>query len=93
MKKWFILVLLVMSFFGCKHRQQQIDRLSVVRDSLSQVSYEKDSAIMEFLSGFNEIQSNLDSIKAIEKLVTVSSSQAGELKAARRSRFLRTLLF
>jgi len=88
MKKFFVLVLLMTVFFGCKHRQQQIDRLSVVRDSLTQVTYEKDSAIMEFLSGYNEIQSNLDSIKAIEKLVTVSSSQSGELKASQKRQIM-----
>jgi myosin heavy subunit len=88
MKKWFILLLLVTSLFGCKQKQHQIDRLSVVRDSLTQVAYEKDSAIMEFLTGFNEIQANLDSIKTVEKLVTVSSSQAGELKSSQKKQIL-----
>jgi chromosome segregation ATPase len=88
MKKWFILLFLVTALFGCQHRQQQIDRLSVVRDSLSQVAYEKDSAIMEFLTGFNEIQANLDSIKTVQKLVTVSSSQAGELKSSQKKQIL-----
>ncbi len=88
MKKWFVLLIAVALFFGCKHRQQQIDRLSVVRDSLSQVAYEKDSAIMEFLTGFNEIQANLDSIKQVEKLVTVSTSQHGELKSSQKQQIL-----
>jgi predicted nuclease with TOPRIM domain len=88
MKKWFILIMLVTVIFGCKHRQQQIDRLSVVRDSLNQVASEKDSAIMEFLTGYNQIQANLDSIKTVEKLVTVSSGQRGELKSSQKRQIM-----
>lgn len=88
MKKWFIFIMLITVLFGCKHRQQQIDRLSVVRDSLSQVASEKDSAIMEFLAGYNQIQANLDSIKTVQKLVTVSSGQAGELKSSQKKQIL-----
>jgi len=88
MKKGLILLILITALFGCQHRQQQIERLTVVRDSLTQVAYEKDSAIMEFLTGFNEIQSNLDSIKTVEKLVTVSSAQSGELKSSQKKQIL-----
>jgi len=88
MKKWFFPFILITALFGCQHRQQQIDRLSIVRDSLAQVASEKDSAIMEFLAGFNEIQSNLDSIKTVEKLVTVTSTQHGELKSTQKRQIL-----
>ncbi len=87
MKKWF-LVVFVVALAGCQQKQQQIDRLGVVTDSLAQVAYEKDSAIMEFLAGFNEIQENLDSIKMVEKLVTVKSSQGGELKGSQKQQIL-----
>jgi hypothetical protein len=88
MKKLFILLILITSLFGCQHRKQQIERLSVVRDSLNQVAYAKDSAIMEFLTGFNEIQANLDSIKTVEKLVTVSSAQPGEMNSTQKKQIL-----
>jgi len=87
MKKW-ILLFVVVALAGCQQKQQQIDRLNVVRDSLSQVAYEKDSAIMDFLTSFNEIQENLDSIKAVEKLVTVTSTQSGELKGSQKQQIL-----
>ena len=87
MKK-LILILCVVSLAGCQQKQQQIDRLNMVRDSLAQVAFEKDSAIMEFLAGFNEIQENLDSIKTVEKLVTVSSAQQGELKGSQKKQIL-----
>jgi len=73
MKKWFFLVILT-AFWGCQQNRQQVERLTVVMDSLKQVASEKDSTIVDFLAGFNEIQENLDSIKAVEKLVTLSSS-------------------
>jgi myosin heavy subunit len=87
MKKlsWVILTLLL---FGCQQKQQQIDRLSALRDSLAQVSSEKDSAIVEFLTGFNEIQANLDSIKTAEKLVTLSAVQPGELGSNQKKQIL-----
>jgi len=87
MKKWF-LIIFVVALVGCQKKQQQIDRLGVVTDSLAQVAYEKDSAIMEFLAGFNEIQENLDSIKTVEKLVTVKSAQGGELKGSQKKQIL-----
>ncbi len=83
MKKLF-LILFVVSLAGCQKNQQQISRLNLVQDSLSLVAYEKDSVIMDFLTGFNEIQENLDSIKTMEKLVTVSSNQQGELKGSQK---------
>jgi len=87
MKKIF-LGLMIIAMVGCQQKQQQIDRLSAVRDSLSLVTSEKDSAIVEFLSDFNEIQENLDSIKTVEKLVTLSSSQPGELKSSQKQQIL-----
>jgi peptidoglycan hydrolase CwlO-like protein len=88
MKKSIFLLILITTLFGCQQRKQQIERLNVVRDSLTQVAYEKDSAIMEFLTGFNEIQANLDSIKTVEKLVTVSSAQPGEMNSSQKKRIL-----
>jgi SMC interacting uncharacterized protein involved in chromosome segregation len=80
----FFTVLLI----GCQQKQQQIDRLSALRDSLAQVSSEKDSAIVEFLTGFNEIQANLDSIKTAEKLVTINSARPGELGSSQKKQIL-----
>lgn len=91
MKKYFVVALAVI-LAGCQQKQQQIDRLNVVRDSLTQVAFEKDSAIMEFLAGFNEIQENLDSIKTVEKLVTVRSSQSGELKGSQKAQIIEDIV-
>lgn len=87
MKKWLLLVILT-SLWGCQQNRQQAERLNLVMDSLKQVASEKDSAIVDFLSGFNEIQENLDSIKAVEKLVTVTSSGGVELKGSQKQQIL-----
>lgn len=91
MKKYFVVALAVI-LAGCQQKQQQIDRLNVVRDSLTQVAFEKDSAIMEFLAGFNEIQENLDSIKTVEKLVTVRSSQSGGAKGSQKAQIIEDIV-
>jgi vacuolar-type H+-ATPase subunit I/STV1 len=47
----------------------------------------KDSAIIDFLSDFNEIQANLDSIKKMEELVTVQS-QSRELNRRQKDQII-----
>lgn len=91
MKKLFIVVLIA-GLAGCQQKQKQIDALSVTRDSLSQVASEKDSAIMDFLAGFNEIQENLDSIKMVEKLVTLNAASGTEMNISRKQRIMEDIM-
>lgn len=85
MKKW-IVILLAVSLFSCQQRKKEIVRLNAVQDSLTTVAMARDSVIMSFLSDFNDIQENLDSIKAIEKLVTVQKNQGTEMKASQKEK-------
>jgi myosin heavy subunit len=87
MKKLVILIAFT-GLFACQQQKNEISRLGMVRDSLSAVTSEKDQAIMDFLSSFNEIQENLDSIKALEKMITVASQQPGELQGDRKQQIL-----
>jgi len=87
MKKLVILIALT-GLFACQQQKNEIGRLGMVRDSLAAVTSEKDQAIMDFLSSFNEIQENLDSIKALEKMITVASQQPGELQGDRKQKIL-----
>lgn len=91
MKK-LVIVVLIAALWGCQQKQKQIDALSVTRDSLSVVASEKDSAIMDFLAGFNEIQENLDSIKAVEKLVTLNTAPGTEMNVSRKQRIKEDIL-
>jgi hypothetical protein len=60
----------------------------MVRDSLQQETAFRDSSIVGFLNDFSEIQANLDSIKKIEKLVTVQSNSGRELNTSQKQMIL-----
>lgn len=82
------LLFLVVALVGCQQRKKEILRLQAVQDSLNMVGTEKDSAILSFLSDFNDIQANLDSIKKLEKLVTVATERGVELKGSRKQQIM-----
>lgn len=56
------------------------DSLQMVNGSLSGKLSEKEAALQEFISTFNEIQENLNTIKEKEKIVTKSST-SGDVKS------------
>jgi methyl-accepting chemotaxis protein len=87
MKKYIFLAVLI-GLIGCQQQKNEIARLSNVQDSLSYITAEKDSAILDFLMAFNEIQENLDSIKRLEKIVSLASGQQGELKGTKKQQIL-----
>jgi chromosome segregation ATPase len=60
----------------------------VTKDSLISVNSNKDSSILEFLSDFNEIQASLDTIKKLEKLVTVQTDRGSELNGNQKQQIL-----
>lgn len=87
MKKLVYLIVL-MGMIACQQQKREIARLSTVQDSLVLVAAEKDSAILDFLVAFNEIQDNLDSIKRLEQIVSVAREQRGEMKADRKRQII-----
>ncbi|HSO87959.1 MAG TPA: hypothetical protein VLQ91_15495 [Draconibacterium sp.] len=88
MKKLLILMVAVVAFSSCHNYKKDAERLMMVRDSLAQETAFRDSSIVGFLNDFSEIQANLDSIKKIEKLVTVQSSSGRELNASQKQMIL-----
>jgi outer membrane murein-binding lipoprotein Lpp len=87
----FLLLAVIFGFAGCHQQKNEITRLSTIKDSLSVATSEKDSAILDFLMAFNEIQENLDSIKKLEKIVTVARDQKGELSGSRKQQIVEDL--
>ncbi len=77
MKKLVALMLIVLFFAGCN--QDEIKRLHQKNDSIAAVVAKKDASLNEFLSAFNEIQANLDSIKAKEKLINGQTANGEKL--------------
>lgn len=85
MKK-FIYVLLIPVIIltsGCAHRKEQIARLQAQNDSLRAVGTDKDANIADFVTTFNAVEANLDSIKQLEQVID-KSARAGEVKGSRK---------
>lgn len=82
MKKHILLLSLALSliflFTNCNNKE--LKRLQALNDSIMAVGYQKDTTVMEFVRAFNEIQSNLDSIKLKENIISQSTSHSGELQ-------------
>jgi len=77
MKKLVILVMIIPFFMACN--QEEIKKLNQKNDSIAAVVVQKDASLDEFLSAFNEIQSNLDSIKAKEQIISGQTKGGKEL--------------
>jgi DNA repair exonuclease SbcCD ATPase subunit len=60
----------------------------MAKDSLEQVTAFKDSSIASFLNDFGAIQANLDSIKQLEKIVSVQSGSNREMNASQKQRII-----
>ena len=78
MKRLFYLTLLIPFMIGCN--QKKLDTLESRNDSLMQQAYSKDQALNEFLKAMNDIQYNLDSIKAKEMIINEATEGKMELK-------------
>ena len=83
MKKYFYVLLIPVLLLASGCNQKKIDRLQAQNDSLRAVGTDKDSNISEFVSTFNDIEANLDSIKKAE-LVIDKNAKAGEVKGSRK---------
>jgi len=65
---------------GEKEANPLADSLASVNGELNGELSEKEKALQEFVTSFNEIQENLNAIKEKEKIVT-ASSQSGDVKS------------
>jgi hypothetical protein len=66
---------------GCTQKNEEIASLKAKNDSLMAVGSQKDSTVIEFVNAFNGIQSNLDSIKMKEKIISKSVEGNSEIKS------------
>ena len=83
MKKYLLVLALPLIFMTSGCNQKKIDRLTAQKDSLMAVSSAKEANIAEFVSAFNDIEANLDSIKAKEKVID-KTTKFGEVKGNRK---------
>jgi chromosome segregation ATPase len=66
---------------GCNQTKDEVAQLKATNDSLVSVSQAKDSTVAMFVSSFNDIQANLDSIKMKEKIISKATEGSSELKS------------
>lgn len=91
MKK-LLFILSVMVFVSCGQHKKEIARMQAKQDSIAQLGVQKDNSILEYITAMNEIQSNLDSIKTIEKIVSVQTAPGTELKAEAKKRIVEDIV-
>ena len=66
---------------GCNQKNEEIAMLKAKNDSLTAIGFVKDSTVIDFVNAFNDIQSNLDSIKMKEKIINKAVEGSSEVKA------------
>ncbi|WP_346857451.1 hypothetical protein [uncultured Draconibacterium sp.] len=88
MKRIVIFCFALLFLTSCHNYKKDAERLTVVRDSLANEAVIKDSSIVEYLNDFNEILVTLDSIKKVEKLVTVQSARGREMNYRQKKMIL-----
>ena len=79
-------VLSVLVLVSCGQHKKEIALMQARQDSITQVAEQKNNTILEFIDEMNEIQTNLDSIKAIEKIISVEKASNVELKTSAKER-------
>ena len=86
MKKLIYLVLMIPFVIGCN--QKKLEQLESSNDSLVQQAFAKDQALNDFLMAMNDIQFNLDSIKAKEMIINETTEGQVELKKSSKDQII-----
>lgn len=85
MKKILLITTAILSITACN--TNGIDKSDSKNDSLISIIEERDSALLNFIASFNEIESNLDSVAAKQKIIFLHSDRIkGELSANKKMR-------
>jgi DNA repair exonuclease SbcCD ATPase subunit len=72
---------------ACNNHEAEVDQATRQRDSLAAIINQRDSSINDFLTSFNEIQANLDSVARKQNAISVNiDKQQGELKTSAKDR-------
>lgn len=87
MKK-LLFILSVTVLVSCGQHKKEIARMQYKQDSIAALGVDKDNSILEFVGAMNEIQMNMDSVKTIQKLVSVQTAAGTELKADAKKRII-----
>ena len=72
MKKLIFAAAIALTITACDNRQAEVDQANRQSDSLASIINERDSSLNDFLSSFNEIEKNLDSIARKQNAINVN---------------------
>ncbi|MDO9511264.1 MAG: hypothetical protein Q7J34_05875 [Bacteroidales bacterium] len=86
MKRILFFSLIALFLISCKSKQKEIDRLQLKTDSLMAITQLKDESVLDFIVSFNSIQSNLDSIKAVENIISINTQPGSEMNQSDQDR-------
>lgn len=73
MKNLLYLFLFSPFFFAACTNSSDVEKLKAERDSLEKLSANKDETINDFIRSFNEVESNLETIKQKEKIISLKA--------------------
>ena len=91
MKQLVLILVLTLTFASCISKNKHQEELAATRDSINAVVANRDAEIARFLSDFNAIQTNLDSIKQIENMVKVKSKNS-EISSSAKKQIINDLI-
>lgn len=84
-----IFSLIIVGLSSCQKHKREIERMNNQKDSIEQVVNERDSSILNYISSFNDIQSRLDSVKQIQKILDVNLGNDGtEFKKSQKDQII-----
>ena len=81
MKKYFVTAAILFLFAACTNRSE-VDRANYQRDSLEAIVNQRDSSLNDFVTSFNEVERNLDSVAVKQNILTMTASNTGELQTS-----------
>ena len=81
-----IFPVIVITFLALSCSQQQATKNRVQYDSLVSVINERDESITDFVTSFNEVERNLDSITIKQKVISLNSNKSVEFTPTQKTR-------
>lgn len=86
--KRLLVALSVLVLVSCGQHKKEIIRMQSKQDSVAALNVQKDNSILQFIGAMNEIQANLDSIKTLEKIVSLQAVPGTELKVEAKNQII-----
>ena len=72
---------------SCNQGKEELARSNEQKDSILKISNEREESINQFITSFNEIERNLDSVAIRQQVITAHSQKGGgELKLDQKDR-------